>query len=136
MRTLPARLREHEAAALSLAETLAEHPAVAAVHHPALTTDPDLVARQMSGFTGVFSFTLADGSWEAVRTVIEALEHFRIGVSWGGVESLVVSPQRPHNAAGLESRGLPPGLIRLSVGLEGTELLRDDLLRALEAASG
>ena len=136
MRTLPARLREHEAAALALAETLAEHPAVAAVHHPALTGDPELVARQMSGFSGVFSFALRDGSWEAVRTVIDALEHFRIGVSWGGVESLVVSPQRPGNAAGLVQRGLPPGLIRLSVGLEGTDLLRADLLRALSALPG
>jgi cystathionine beta-lyase/cystathionine gamma-synthase len=133
MRTLPARLREHETSALSLAETLAGHPAVAAVHHPALTGDPDLVARQMSGFTGVFSFALRDGRWEAVRRVVDALEHFRIGVSWGGVESLVISPQRPDNAGVLAARGLPPGLVRLSVGLEGAEILREDLLRALDA---
>lgn len=133
MRTLPARLREHEASALSLAETLAGHPAVADVHHPARTGDPELVARQMSGHTGVFSFTLRDGRWEAVRTVVDALEHFRIGVSWGGVESLVISPQRPDNAGVLMARGLPTGLVRLSVGLEGTEVLRDDLLQALDA---
>ena len=135
MRTLPARLREHEASAWALAQTLAEHPAVAAVHHPALTGDPDLVARQMSGFTGVFSFTLADGSWEAVRTVVDALEHFRIGVSWGGVESLAISPQRPGNEPSLAGRGLPSGLIRLSIGLEGTGLLEADLLQALSRLS-
>lgn len=135
MRTLPARLREHEASAWALAQTLAEHPAVAAVHHPALTGDPDLVARQMSGSTGVFSFTLADGSWEAVRTVVDALEHFRIGVSWGGVESLAISPQRPGNEPSLAGRGLPSGLIRLSIGLEGTGLLEADLLQALSRLS-
>lgn len=133
MRTLPARLREHEASALALAETLAGHPAVAAVHHPAVTAEPDVVARQMSGHTGVFSFVLAEGSWEAVRTVVDTLEHFRIGVSWGGVESLVISPQRPGNNRTLAERGLPPGLIRLSVGLEGAEVLRSDLLQALSA---
>jgi cystathionine beta-lyase/cystathionine gamma-synthase len=131
MRTLPTRLREHEAAALALAETLAQHPAVAAVHHPALTADPDLVTRQMSGHTGVFSFVLADGRWEAVCALVDALEHFRIGVSWGGVDSLVISPQRPGNERVLGDRGLPTGLIRLSIGLEGVDLLRDDLLRAL-----
>lgn len=136
MRTLPARLREHEASALALAETLAEHPAVAAVHHPAWTGDTEVVARQMTGHTGVFSVVLADGRWEAVRTVVDALEHFRIGVSWGGVESLVLSPQRPGNEQSLAARGLPPGLIRLSVGLEGTELLRADWLQALSRKAG
>ena len=85
----------------------------------------------MSGFTGVFSFALHDGSWAAVQRVVDALEHFRIGVSWGGVESLVISPQRPGNGEALRSRGLPLGLIRLSIGLEGTEVLQDDLLQAL-----
>ena len=131
MRTLPARLREHEAAALAVAGMLAEHPAVAAVHHPALTGDPALVEGQMSGFTGTFSFVLRDGTWEAVCRVVDALERFRIGVSWGGVESLALSPQRPWNARSLERHGLPPGLVRLSVGLEGAEVLIADLEQAL-----
>jgi cystathionine beta-lyase/cystathionine gamma-synthase len=110
---------------------LSEHPAVAEVHHPALTGDPALIDRQMSGFTGTFSFVLRDGSWEAVCRVVDGLERFRIGVSWGGVESLVLSPQRPWNARSLERHGLPAGLIRLSVGLEGAETLIADLEQAL-----
>ncbi|MEJ2539743.1 MAG: aminotransferase class I/II-fold pyridoxal phosphate-dependent enzyme [Gemmatimonadota bacterium] len=133
MRTLPSRLREHEAVALELARTLADHPAVEAVHHPGLTTEPELIARQMSGFTGVFSFALRNGGWDAVSRVVDALRRFRIGVSWGGVESLVLSPRRPDNRESLARRGLPPGLVRISVGLEGTEVLRADLLQALEA---
>ncbi|MDT8342502.1 MAG: aminotransferase class I/II-fold pyridoxal phosphate-dependent enzyme [Longimicrobiales bacterium] len=133
MRTLPARLREHEAAGLAVAEFLKDHPKVAAVHHPAFTADPALVERQMSGYSGVFSFALRDGSHEAVRRFVDALEIFRIGVSWGGVESLVISPQRSNNAASLARHGLPPGLVRLSVGLEGAEALVADVARALEA---
>ena len=131
LRTLPARLREHEAAALEVARMLTRHPAVAAVHHPALTGDPALIERQMTGHTGTFSFVLRDGSWEAVCRVVDALERFRIGVSWGGVESLALSPQRPWNARSLERHGLPQGLIRLSIGLEGADVLAADLEQAL-----
>ncbi|HSG47384.1 MAG TPA: aminotransferase class I/II-fold pyridoxal phosphate-dependent enzyme [Longimicrobiales bacterium] len=133
MRTLPARLREHEAAGLAVAEFLKDHPKVVTVHHPAFTANPALVERQMSGYSGVFSFVLQDGSHEAVRRFVDALEIFRIGVSWGGVESLVISPQRSDNAASLARHGLPPGLVRLSVGLEGAEALVADVARALEA---
>ena len=54
---------------------------------------------------------------------------FRIGVSWGGPESLVISPDREGSAANQQE--LPPGLIRLSIGLEGAETLIDDLERSL-----
>jgi len=144
MRTLPARLREHEATGLAVAEFLRDHPKVAAVHHPAFTADPELSARQMTGYSGVFSFQLREGAEAgpgpdgaarahgAVERFTDSLDCFRIGVSWGGVESLVISPQRKDNAASLERHGLPPGLVRLSVGLEGAETLVDDVARALE----
>lgn len=132
MRTLPTRMREHGAAGLAVARFLAGHDAVAEVYHPALTGEPDLVARQMAGHAGVFSFRLHDGSWDAVRTVVDALRLFRIGVSWGGVESLVLSPQRKDAPESLARQGLPPGLIRLSVGLEGADALVADLEQGLE----
>ncbi len=132
IRTLPVRLREHEAAGLAVARYLEGHRSVVTVHHPTFTGDPALIDGQMSGFTGVFSFQLAQGSWERVRDVINALRLFRIGVSWGGVESLVLSPQRAGDSeSDLARRGLPPGLIRLSVGLEGADALIDDLEQAL-----
>jgi cystathionine beta-lyase/cystathionine gamma-synthase len=58
LRTLPTRLRQQEADALTIAHTLREHPAVAAVHHPVFAADAALVARQFRGFSGTFSFTL------------------------------------------------------------------------------
>lgn len=135
LRTLPVRLRQHAADALCVAEFLRDHPAVRAVHYPPFDADPDLVARQLTGFTGLLSFELARDDFESVATVIDGLEIPRIGVSWGGVESLVISPQRPDNAEQLARRGLPQGLIRLSVGLEGADLLIDDLASALAALS-
>ncbi len=132
LRTLPARLRQHETDGLTVARAAAEHPAVKAVHHPALGPDRALAERMMTGYTGVFSIELVRDDYESIRTVVDALEHFRIGVSWGGVESLVISPRRPGNEARLAAHGIPPGLVRLSVGLDGAELLVDDLTRALD----
>jgi len=125
MRTLPARLRQHEADGLEVAEFLELHPGVARVHHPVLTTEPELVERQLRGFSGTFSFELATDEFDRVSRFIDALRRFRIGVSWGGVESLVISPARPR---------APSPLVRLSIGLEGAGLLIADLEQALDAA--
>lgn len=125
MRTLPARLRQHETDALQVAEFLELHPRVRRVHHPALTAEPELVERQLRGFSGTFSFELSTDEFDRVARFIDALERFRIGVSWGGVESLVISPARP---AG------PSPVVRLSIGLEGVDLLIADLEQALDAA--
>lgn len=131
LRTLPARLRQHEADALRVAEFLHEHAAVRHVFHPALGPERELLERQLSGTSGLFAFELARGDFESVRGVIDRLRVPRIGVSWGGVESLVLSPNHGTNRAELEARGIPPGLIRLSVGLEGADTLIADLDRAL-----
>jgi cystathionine beta-lyase/cystathionine gamma-synthase len=131
MRTLPVRLRQHGEDALQVADFLRGHPAVREVHHPAFDPDPDLVNRQLSGTTGLLSFELNRAGLENVATVIDRLKIFRIGVSWGGVESLVISPERADNAERLSRQGIPGGLIRLSVGLEGADLLIDDLNSAL-----
>jgi cystathionine beta-lyase/cystathionine gamma-synthase len=135
LRTLPARLRQHEADALQVARFLAGHPAVARVHHPALSEDRALAERQLRGYSGLLSFELRKADFATVRSVIDRLEHFRIGVSWGGVESLVISPERDDDGVRLTSRGTPRGLLRLSVGLEGADLLIEDLARALDAAT-
>ena len=124
MRTLPTRLAQHERDGLRVAEFLGAHPRVAGVHHPALSADPALVERQLRGFSGTFSFALDTDEYSRVAGFIDPLERFRIGVRWGGVESLVLSPARPD---------APSDIIRLSVGLEGADLLIEDLDRALAA---
>jgi cystathionine beta-lyase len=133
LRTLPVRLARHEADALRVASFLADHPAVRRVHHPALAEgeEGERSRRQLAGTSGLFSFELARGTFEAARSVLDALERFRLGVSWGGVESLAISPEKDRNASELAAKGLPRGLIRLSVGLEGADRLIEDLDRAL-----
>jgi len=81
----------------------------------------------------VFSFELIRDDYDSVARVIDGLRRPRIGVSWGGVESVVISPQRDDAGVKLEERGIPRGLIRLSVGLEGADLLIEDLTSALAA---
>jgi cystathionine beta-lyase/cystathionine gamma-synthase len=134
MRTLPARLRQHEEDGLRVARYLAGQAAVRSVHHPAREGPPELVASQLRGYSGLLSFELVRDGLDDVTRVIDGLRKFRIGVSWGGVESVVISPEGRAGRERLQAHGIPPGLIRLSVGLEGADLLIEDLERALEAA--
>jgi cystathionine beta-lyase/cystathionine gamma-synthase len=131
LRTLPVRMRSHGQDALRVARFLRDHPAVRHVYHPAFDA-PELAARQLRGYAGLLSFALVRDDFDTVRRVIDALRHFRIGVSWGGVESLVLSPNRGDNGASLDAQRIPRGLIRLSIGLEGADVLIEDLARALE----
>jgi cystathionine beta-lyase/cystathionine gamma-synthase len=135
LRTLPVRLQQHGTDAARVAEFLHDHPAVGSVHYPLFDPDADLVARQLTGLTGLLSFELVRADFESVARFIDGLEIPRIGVSWGGVESLVTSPERLDNGEQLASRGIPRGLVRLSVGLEGAGALIDDLDSALSAVS-
>ena len=123
----------HHADGLAVARYLAEHPRVRRVLHPALGDDADLFARQLTGYSGLFSVELAVETYEELTRFVDSLELFRIGVSWGGVESIVISPNRGDNTADLLRRRISPNLVRLSIGLEGADLLIADLEQALES---
>ena len=127
LRTMPVRMQQHHADAIRVAEFLRARPEVAAVHHPAFDTP----SPTLTGFSGLFSFELKDAGFDEVRRFIDALKRFRIGVSWGGVESLVISPNRGNNLHYLDSQRIPHGLIRMSIGLEGADALIDDISAAL-----
>ncbi len=138
LRTLPARMRQHRDDALTVARWLDRHPEVRHVHHPGIESSEGSTSGQLTGTSGLFSFELADAGFENVRRFIDALRVFRIAVSWGGPESLVISPDRPEPTSpkGADSspgQQLPSGLIRLSIGLEGAETLIDDLEQALHS---
>ncbi|HYI47847.1 MAG TPA: cystathionine beta-lyase [Allosphingosinicella sp.] len=128
LRTLSVRLARHQESALRIAHWLKARPEIARVLHPAL---PDCAgheywARDYSGATGLFSFVLNGGD-EAARTrLIEGLELFRIGYSWGGYESLAVPADPVRTATRTDYEG---PLVRLHVGLEDA----DDLIADLEA---
>ena len=128
LRTMPVRMQQHESDALKVAEFLRSRTDVSAVHHPAFA-EP---SPSLTGYSGLLSFELASGGFDEVRRFIDGLKRFRIGVSWGGVESIVISPNRGNNAHYLEVQRIPGSLIRISVGLEGADALVDDLGASLD----
>jgi len=130
LRTLPTRLRQHQQNAIQVAQWLAEHPAVHNVLYPALPSHPqhELACRQMSGFSGLMSFTLKRNAREAAVGVVDSLRSFRIGVSWGGYESLAL-PMLIEDYDGEQRWGL-----RVHIGLEPVESLIADLEQALRHA--
>ncbi|MFI6496102.1 trans-sulfuration enzyme family protein [Nonomuraea typhae] len=134
LRTLPVRMPAHQERGLAVAAFLESHPAVGVVNHPGLPSHPghSLAKQQMSGFSSLFSFELDSESREEVAGFLNRLRHFRIGVSWGGFESLVNAPALTVEESVRATMGIPVGLVRLSVGLEAAETLIKDLGLALE----
>jgi len=130
LRTLDVRLRRHEESGLKVARWLEARPEVARVLHPALPGCPghEYWKRDFSGATGLFSFVLAGGDDAARAKLIESLELFGIGYSWGGFESLAL-PADPVRTATRPDFGGP--LVRLHVGLEDPDDLIADLAAAL-----
>ena len=136
LRTLPTRLAQHGAAGEAVARWLAEQPEVARVLHPALPDFPGhaIWKRDFAGANGLFSFELRPAPEAAVHALLNRLELFGLGFSWGGFESLAIhcDPQlktartaRPWTGGG--------SMVRLHVGLEAVEDLTADLRRGLDA---
>jgi cystathionine gamma-synthase len=133
LRTLFPRVERQQASAMAVAQFLAEHPSVVAVHYPGLASDPGhaIASAQQTGFGAMLSFELRGGV-EAVRRFVEAIDVFTLAESLGGIESLVAHPATmTHFGMGVEARqaaGISDSLIRLSVGLEAEA----DLIAGLE----
>lgn len=140
LRTLHARLDHHARNANALAHWLDGQPNVARVYYPGLSTHPDheIAKRQQRGFGAIVTLEL-EGGHDAVRAFVEGIQCFSLAESLGGVESLVAHPATmTHAAMDPEARrraGLSDGLIRLSIGIEALEDLRDDLAAALKRAA-
>jgi len=132
LRTLPLRMKKHHTDALEVAHFLNNHPKIKTVFHPALhSNDRELSKKLLSGYTGVFGFELNAGSYKKVKQFVNNLKNFNIGISWGGTQSLVFSPNNGKNKEKLKKENIPSGLIRISVGLEGPDQLIPDLKQAL-----
>jgi cysteine-S-conjugate beta-lyase len=131
LRTLEVRLRRHEESGLRIARWLAEQPQVARVLHPALPNCPghEHFARDFRGASGLFAFILNGGTAADRNRLIEGLEHFGLGYSWGGFESLATpaDPGTMRTATRWDAEG---PAVRLSIGLEDA----DDLVADLEGA--
>lgn len=126
--TLPLRVPAQSATAAALADWLAAHPRVERVYYPGLAAHPNhaAAARQMSAFGGMISFEV-HGGHDAAKAVAGRVRLITPATSLGGVESLI-EHRRP--VEGPDSV-TPPGLLRLSVGLEHVDDLRADLAQAL-----
>lgn len=134
LRTLHLRLPHHMKSGLAIAERLKGHAHVARVHHPAYSNHPGKAT--LAGYSGLFSFEAAEDI--DIPAFVDALKFFRIGVSWGGHESLVVPAMASlEQTPGLNSMarfGVSPRTVRLHVGLENVEDLWDDIQQAFEKA--
>jgi cystathionine gamma-synthase len=134
VKTLAARMEQHCRNAAAVADFLAGHPAVAAVHYPGRPSHPGhaLAARQMRDFGGMVSFTLRDGE-SAALAVAAGTSIFTLAESLGAVESLIEHPGRmTHASVAGSALEVDPALIRLSVGIEDVA----DLIADLDAALG
>ncbi len=133
IKTLPLRMERHSLNALTIAEFLADHPAVKQVMYPGLSDHPNhhLAQKQMRMYGGMISF-LPVGDVTQARRIVEKTKLFALAESLGGVESLIELPApMTHASVAGSPLEVDPTLIRLSVGIENVDDLIEDLQQAL-----
>jgi cystathionine beta-lyase/cystathionine gamma-synthase len=140
IKTLPLRMRQHDASGRRVAEWLTQRGEVRKLYYPGLPSHPqhELACRQMTGFGGMISLDLGDPA--RARRFVEATRIFALAESLGGVESLIGHPASMTHAsvppAMRQAMGLTASLVRLSCGVEDTEDLIADLERAFAESRG
>ncbi len=138
IKTLPLRMRQHDANGRRIAEWLTRQSMVTKVYYPGLPSHPqhEIACRQMSGFGGMISLDLGDAG--RARRFVEHTRIFVLAESLGGVESLIGHPATMTHAsvppAMRQAMGLTDSLIRLSCGVEDTDDLIADLDQAMRAS--
>ena len=136
MKTMPLRVAQHNANAMSVAQFLEGHRAVERVYHPGLASHPDhaIAAKQMSGFGGMVTIDVKGGK-EAACRAFDKLKIVKRAASLGGVESIcsmpILTSQYGLTDEELVQAGVSKGMIRISIGLEDAADLIDDLDQAL-----
>jgi O-acetylhomoserine (thiol)-lyase len=137
LETLPLRMRQHSSSALKIAEFLESHPRVREVNYPGLASDKnyDLALKYFDGgYSGLLSFEVDD--LESAKAIANSTKIFKLVVNIGDSKSIITHPasttHQQLSAQELADAGVPAGLIRLSVGLEDSDDLIDDLREALE----
>jgi cystathionine gamma-synthase len=139
IKTLDLRVRRQNESAQRLAEFLEEHPAVARVYYPGLSSHPDykVARRQMSGYGGVVSFEIA-GDMADTGRFIDGLRLPYIGPTLGGVESIAQQQARFVSLKEEERRaiGIADNLVRYAVGIEAIEDVIEDIDQALRGIRG
>ena len=137
VKTLTVRMEQHDRSGREIAEFLFRHKKVKKVFYPGLRTHPQysLAKRQMSGFGSMIAFET--GSLANAKKMLKRVRVCSLGESLGGVETLISHPATMTHAAigekGRRAIGITDGLVRISVGIENVEDIRDDLEQALAA---
>lgn len=129
IRTMPTRIKAHEKAALNIARWLEGHKKVSSVLHPALPSCPghDIWKRDFTGSTGLFTVILDKHySFESICAMINGMELFGIGASWGGFESLIIHFD-PTPIRTAKKWHTDNSCIRFYIGLENEEDLKKDI---------
>ncbi|HEC45477.1 MAG TPA: aminotransferase class I/II-fold pyridoxal phosphate-dependent enzyme, partial [Epsilonproteobacteria bacterium] len=136
LETLPLRMRQHSSSALAIAEFLEAHPKVGKVNYPGLKSDANYELGQKyfkGGHSGLLSFEVADK--ETAQKIADSTDIFSLVVNIGDSKSIITHPasttHQQLSAGELIEAGVPGGLVRLSVGLEDTQDLIEDLVKAL-----
>lgn len=135
IKTLGLRMRQHEASAHKIVDFLSSHPKVESVRYPGLKTSPgyDIMKLQSRGFGGIVSFTVK--SPEEADKILTNTKYFTLAESLGAVESLISLPAKMTHASIPEDRrrelGITDTLIRLSIGVEDTDDLIEDLAQSM-----
>lgn len=139
IRTIHTRLPRHWESGLKVGEWLMSRPEVAEVIHPAMEHDPGhaLWKRDFVGASSLFAFTFTEGlsSDAHMSALLDSLEHYGMGYSWGGFESLLIPvyPEKRRSATPWPKPGRPKGqTMRIHIGLEDPDELIDDLKAGFE----
>jgi cystathionine beta-lyase len=132
LRTLGVRMAQQEKNALTIAHWLESLPEVDHIRHPAFASCPghEFFKRDYLGSNGLFSFVLKSGDRQAMQAFVEGMEHFKMGFSWGGYESLIVAEFGIDKIRTVTQWDSSKPMFRLHIGLEDTE----DLIADLQAA--
>jgi len=138
IKTLSVRMRQHCQNAAAIAAFLEKHPRVKRVFYPGLKSHPHykIAKRQMKGYSGMVSFEILGGA-KAVKSFLRKVKIFSLAESLGGIDSLAEHPASMSHAAmpeGFRKKvGITDDLIRLSIGLENIDDLKEDLEHALRS---
>jgi cystathionine beta-lyase len=134
LRSIKVRMARHQETGLLLALWLRSRPEVARVLHPALPDDPGhaIWSRDFTGASGLFAFVLKRVSEEALAAMLDGLELYGMGASWGGFESLILPAEPIRTATKWQAEGQ---LLRVHAGLEDPDDLIADLARGFERLS-
>ncbi len=133
LRTLPVRMERVSQTTQKLVQYLEEHPRIERVYYPHSPSHPQyaLAQKQMKQGSGMFSIQVKADTMEKVEAFCNRLQRFLLAVSWGGYESLIFPACTLYASEIYKSPDLPWNMVRVSVGMEEAEVLREDFEQAL-----